>query len=335
MQQPRKIVVFRPLGEELAGMLRRLSPQPDVRIMDNIYAAAPAVLEFRPQLAFLAGVTVLESDLGALRLLRAALGELFYLLVTPASREVERSDLARRLPARILVEPIQLRQLSAVVQDPGMTAEPSNPEYFLDLARGLCDTINNPLMFATGHLQLLELRLPEDPDQEQIQAIKRALKEISDSMEKVRVLGESGLGRRALLLRALLYEALAALGADLEIEAPAEFDRVAIWGNREQLVSAFRELLAMAMELGDGRSIHLRHQGMIVEVELRLRGDFARQWQLSRSFEPYYLARIFRGSKHGLALFLVQTIVHAHGGTATATKPDAHSIALVLTLSQA
>ena len=335
MQQVRKIAVFRPLGEELVSMLGRLSPQPEVRILDNLYEAAPELLEFRPMLAILAGNTVLEADVGGLRLLRASLGELFYLLVIPAAQEVELTDLARRLQANILIEPLDLRQLAASVQDPGMTAEPSNPEYFVDLARGLCDAINNPLMFASGHLQLLEIRQPDDADKAQILAIKQALQELTESVEKIRALGEHRGGRRVLLLRSLLEEVLASLQGEIEIDAPAEFDQAAIWGNRDQLSLALREFLAMAMELGEQRNLRLSRRAEDLQIELRLSGGLVREWQLPRSFEPYYLARILRGSKHGLALFLVQAIVHAHGGSATAFKPDSHSLALVLSLRQA
>lgn len=335
MQQILRIAVFRPLGEELASMLRRLSPRPEVRILDSLYTAATELLEFRPQLAMLSGNALVEADIGGLRLLQATLGELSLLLVVPPTQEVELTLLARRLHARMLIEPLDLRQLAALVRDPGMASEPSNPEFFVDLARGLGDAINNPLMFASGHLQLLELRHCEAEDRQQILAIRQALDEIAACVEKVRSLADDGGGRQVLILRSLLEEALSSVPAEIEIDAPAELDRAAVWGNREQLTVAFREFLAMAMELGERRSLALRCRDQLLQVELHLQGEFARGWQLPRSFEPYYLTRILRGSKHGLALFLVQAIIHAHGGTATASKPDPHSLTLVLTLHHA
>ena len=69
-----------------------------------------------------------------------------------------------------------------------------------------------------------------------------------------------------------------------------------------------------------------------VRLRLQITGAGLEDWRLPRTFEPYYLNRLLRGSSQGLSLFLVQTAVHGHRGQATARRlPDA-SLALDLSL---
>ena len=75
---------------------------------------------------------------------------------------------------------------------------------------------------------------------------------------------------------------------------------------------------------GDGARIRIEAGG------LRL-GD----WQLPKAFDPYSLQRVLRGTPHGLSLFLAQTVVHAHGGAATARRRPDGTVLLDLLLPRA
>ncbi|MHC5064410.1 MAG: ATP-binding protein [Planctomycetota bacterium] len=335
MEHARRVAVIQARGGDLPTRLRRVSPQPDVRSFEDLYLAAKEVLEFRPELLFITDADLLESDLGALRLLKSAIEDLELFLMVAGEGEVAARALADRLDASVLVEPCSERQLASLIQDPGARLQPSNPEYFLDLARGLSDAINNPLLFASGHLQLLGLRHDEPEDREQIQAIGSALAEITEAVEKLTYLGQRQSGRRVLLLRDLLQEALQAVSLPLEVQEPEGLETAAVWGDRDQLLLAFKECLSLGAELSENLQIGIRAQEKGLQVEMVLQGDFVKDWQLPRTYEPYYASRAMRGSKHGLALFLAEAIIHKHGGIALVDRPDPQTLRLRLGLHQA
>ncbi len=335
MEHARRVAVIQAREGDLVPRLRRLSPQPEVRSFENLYQSAAELIAFRPEILFLSAGDLHESDLGALRLLRSAVEELELVLLLSEEGEVEARALADRLNASILVEPCSERQLASLVQDPGQKMRPSNPEYFLDLTRGLADAINNPLLFASGHLQLLSLRHAEPEDLEQIRAIASALAEITAAVEKLSFLSQGQTGRRVLLLRDLLEEAMQALSLSPDIDTAEGLEDAAIWGDREQLLLAFKECLALGSELSETLQVGIRANQKGLQVEVRMRGDFVPAWQLPRTYEPYYASRAMRGSKHGLALFLAEAIIHNHGGLALVDRPEARCLRLVLGLPPA
>jgi hypothetical protein len=85
-------------------------------------------------------------------------------------------------------------------------------------------------------------------------------------------------------------------------------------------------------ELDGTAALALEPQTPGVRLRLRLGGKAFAGFRLPRTFEPYYLNRVLRGSSHGLSLFLVQTVVHAHHGQALARRLPDGAIAIDLLL---
>jgi hypothetical protein len=108
-----------------------------------------------------------------------------------------------------------------------------------------------------------------------------------------------------------------------------------IRGGHLGLDESLEVLTRVAAELHSvGCQVHFQLARLEGALRLRmaLRGPGLEDWRLPRTFEPYYLNRLLRGSSQGLSLFVVQTAVHAHGGQATARRLPDGSLAVDLLL---
>jgi signal transduction histidine kinase len=335
MAEPQKIAIVRDPDRGLGRLLEARPERPQVRTFEDPFASFEEILDFAPELLIHDGAVDDPEEVGALRILARALPQTRFVLVGPRDREVDLSALGRRLGARVLLRPFDRRAVAAVL---AAAADPDHPDadVFLDLARGISDEVNNPLLFAAGHLQLLEALLDPDRDVEaldQVRAAQRGLDRIRATMDRIRTIGRARRLRAPLepvelgaLLEAAAEEVAAAGGPRIAVFGPGPADGGLVHGDQRLLGEAMRAFAGVAAELTQAAEevcllASADPQGVRIRIEAR--GLRLGDWQLPRAFEPYALNRVLRGTSHGLSLFLVQTVVHAHGGSALARRrPD-------------
>ncbi|MEQ1633145.1 MAG: histidine kinase dimerization/phospho-acceptor domain-containing protein, partial [Planctomycetota bacterium] len=259
-------------------------------------------------------------------------------------REVELAALRERTGASWLALPHTPLDLARAVDHALNGGDRPRTEVFLDLVHGIADEINNPLQFVLGYLQLLQLQLEGDQYQDARDHIAAALdggQRIAGTVERLTRIERAAAGARRherFDLRTALESALAvsAAGRPLPsiVREPAKGSFV-VQGDAEILDPALHALAAAAFEFEQhGGSVHfvLTRIDHAVRLRMALRGEGFADWQLPRTWEPYYLCRVLRGSTQGLALFLVQTAIHAHRGQATARRLPDGAVAIDLEL---
>jgi signal transduction histidine kinase len=332
MERSDRIAVVGAVDERLIGDLRQLPLRPEVRAWRSLGAEGESVLRFEPTLVVVTLPDEPGEEIGALRLLRQLWPALGVVVATEAARETAAAAAAGKLGASMLVWPCGPGALAAALEHARHRSDRPRVESFLDLAHGLADEINNPLLFASGWLQLLQA-MPDAPAadrRDQLQSALDGLARIAASVERLRALSHAAEGpqRRADVdLAELLREELARrprTPGNARVVAPA--GAPAVVGDREQLRSAVATLLQFADELaGAEATVSLRLDAEPGRARLRLvaHGGMLAHWRLPQSFEPYYPTRALRGQNAGLGMLLAQTVVLAHGGQAQARRlPD-------------
>src|SRR5690606_23247906 len=147
-----------------------------------------------PDTLFVDAKRLEAEQVGALRALARSIDGLRFVLVTDPDDEVALAPLAERLGACLLVRPLDRRRVAAVLSMVGAPPGHPGPDTFLDLAKGVSDELNNPLLFVLGHLQLLESLLDPQRDTEaleQLHAARRGLDRITTTMDRIRTLGRA------------------------------------------------------------------------------------------------------------------------------------------------
>lgn len=328
------------LDSSVVEGLDKLPGRTKLRTFGDLYEDFDDVVSHRPRLLLIAAERLREADLGALRLLRDRLDDhTRTLLVAPAASTTDVESLARRINARVLRSPFTEADLARALD----RADGSPPvATYLDITRGLADEIANPLMFALGHTQLIEATLAPDHEaiREQLVAVRSGLERITRSVEKVRLIAEihdQAPPLEAATVRELLEHAVDRVNrfdrGDLVVEDGAE--RIAVRGDPELLQLAFENLFGVCSELrAAGAAVRATvdspDDGLRVRVHVD--GERIQDWASARAFEPYQLSRALRGTNHGLSLFLVQAIVHAHGGRAFARRRKQGGVRLEIRL---
>lgn len=345
MRQSTKIALVEDQDDGLIRLLQEQTGRPKVRRFADLYDDFADLLDFAPDVVFHHRPNTDAEDAGALRLLQRALPRVRIVLVGPTEHEVELQAMADRLDARLLLPPYDRRAVGAVLSVVDAPAGQPTPDTFLDLARGISDEVNNPLLFAAGHLQLLESMLDPEQDAEalaQVHATQRGLERIADTMERIRLLGRARTVREPRVpvrVAALLRRALETVAAGAEqpprLAIGSDVDQIEVLGDEALVEAAMATFAGVAVELAaiseTARLGAAAVQGG-VRIRFEARGLALGEWQLPRAFEPYHLNRILRGTTHGLGLFLVQTVVHAHGGAAVARRRPDGTIVLDLVL---
>ena len=279
------------------------------------------------------GVGLGGEEIGALRALRSLLPHSSLVLVGEAAEEVELWRLGERFHARVLLLPYTAAELVRALGRSLDGSDRPSEEVFLDLARGIADEINNPLLFISGHLQLLRQSLDaarDDARLAQVRAAEEGVQRIVSTVDKMRLLSRAASLDRPgepVDLVALLRQAVAGVerggGPRPRLSLPREAEDALVTGHRGLLDAAMSELAQVAqafVDAGFGVSLTLGRLVQGPRLRMLVQGDGLDDWQLPRTFEPYFLNRILRGSPHGLGLFVVQTVVHAHGGEALAQR---------------
>jgi len=315
--------------DDLAAALADAWPGARICVYGDLLGEAVAVPQFAPQLVVV-GVDILAAEaVGSLRLLCRLVPDATVLVVTaPAHADFGRV-LARNLGARHMVWPTERADLARHVAAAGGGTFAPEPQALLNLTLGISDEVNNPLQSALGHLRLLEAELTADQAKlARVQAATRSLRRIQATLERTR-----HLQRAAELPAALLPVDVAELLRSL---APiTSLPAARVHGDRELLATALHDLLAVGRDISEEAQpprFDLVAAPSHVVVRLHVPRPRLAAWQLPRTFEPYYLSRLLRGTSHGLKLFGVHHIVVAHGGTARAHRDASGALVFELVL---
>lgn len=329
MERSARIAVAGPVDDRLAGDIRQLPLRPEVRAVGSVVADSEALLRFQPDVLVLALGAEPSEEVGAVRLLRQLWPALGVVVATAPAQEVAATALAQRMRALVLVYPDAPGQLAAILEQARLQSDRPRADTFVDLARGVADEINNPLMFVSGHLQLLRanLQAPERDRRDQLGAALSGLARIEAVVGRLRALSQAANGPRTRAdvdLAALLADALGMAPRDTSHAGivVGEGEHV-VRGDRDQLAAAVTAVLRFADELaaaGDTTQLALETRDGAQQLRVHAQGSGVASWQLPQTFEPYYPSRALRSQGGGLGLFLAQTVVLAHRGQAVARR---------------
>lgn len=323
----------------LVDALRALPSRPEVRVWPSLYADLQSLTGFRPEVLFAAVGSDPAEDAGAMRCLQAVLPGVTTVLAGQAADEVRLQPLAQRSGSLLLLLPPAPGALAAVLEAALHGSNRPREDAFLDLARGIADEINNPLLFIAGYLQLLRSTLAASDQSrlDQLDAAAAGIQRLQATVDRVQLVARAASGRLQLQpvdCRSILQQALPP-SAGLAWREELDGGGAVVHGDAELLGAAITAFVQVAQELRllePGVELELARTPGSLRLRLLARGrDFA-GFRLPRTFEPYYINRVLRGGSHGLALFLAQTVVHAHGGQATARRQPDGSIAVDLLL---
>jgi signal transduction histidine kinase len=330
MERAVRIAVVGAVDDRVVGDLRALPLAPEVRPFQSLFHDTEAIARFQPDVLVTRCQDPAE-DVGALRLLHGLWPALAVVLIADAAAEPTWAPHARRIGAQLLVTPEKPGHLAAVVEQALQGSDRPRAEVFVDLAHGIADEINNPLLFVSGHLQLL--RAGFDPAAErdrrdQVAAALDGVQRIQESVDRLRQLSQATNGPRRperVDLDELLRQATTRVTAAATARATFVFagGPCEVVGDREQLQAAIAAVTRFADELaatGTRASLQLESHERARRLRLLASGGDLHGWRLPHTFEPYYPNRILRGGGHGLNLFLAQTVVLGHRGQALARR---------------
>ncbi len=335
---------------ELPALLGRARARAQIRLFRDLYAEAEALRRYQPAVVFVVLGEMEPQDEGALRMLRAWMPDTG-LVLAGESPDLGLQAIATPLHAAVLPAEPSVEQLDTALQDAETNANGDVTASLIDLVGGLSDEINNPLMVTAGYVQLLESRLAElDQDHaalaDLVQQIKAGVARVSATMDKVALLtraAEAAAPEVVVDLAPLVASALEQRQAtagdepDLRLATPLP-ESVAVLGHEALLQAMVGQLCACGVGLlapGGIAHVALLREGVECVLELRLSSTTVPSWRLARTFEPYYLSRLLRGTAEGLGLFLVQLVAHGHGGHARAEWATDGGAALRVTLPAA
>jgi signal transduction histidine kinase len=332
MDRPVRIAVVGPVDERLVGDVRQLPLHPEVRAFVSVVSDSEALLRLQPDVVLIGFGADPGEEIGALRFWRQSLPSLGVVVVTSAAQEVATAPLAHKLRALLLVYPDTPGQLAAILEQARLGSDRPRADTFVDLARGIADEINNPLMFVSGYLQLLRsgLQGAERDRRDQVAAAMSGVARIEAAIERLRLLSAAANGPRTrgdVDLAAVLQQQLAtrARGEGTARLAIGEGSHV-VRGDAEHLAAAIGTIALFADSLaaaGAATELRLEASGDARRLCVVANGSAIAHWQLPLTFEPYYPSRALRGQGSGLGLFLAQTVVLAHRGQATVRRlPD-------------
>ncbi|MFN3244920.1 MAG: histidine kinase dimerization/phospho-acceptor domain-containing protein [Planctomycetota bacterium] len=330
MDRPVRIAVVGQVDDRLLGDLRQLPLQPEVRPMVSVVGDTEVLMRFQPDMLLVRFGEHPGEDIGAIKLLQRLWPALAVAVVTDSHGEVTMGPIAARLSARLIIYPDTPGQLAAVLEQMLHGGDRPRPELFVDLAHGLADEINNPLLFVSGHLQLLRAQFDPRDEQarrDQVDAALAGLQRIQAAVDRLRLLSQAadGPGTRtevdvaALIAAAIAERAPGTPTATVQMPAGEQV----VEGDREQLGLAMTAIVQFADELAavvPHSHLQLEATDNARRIRLVARGQGLSTWQLPNTFEPFYPQRLIRGQSHGLGLFLAQTVVLGHRGQATVRR---------------
>ncbi len=332
-------------SDPVVGQLLALPGQPQVRGFDDLYQDPRQISDYQPQLLLygLRGNEALPTS--ALRLLQAMLPGLQIIIQAPGKQEATLRPELDAAGFAFLTQPCSQAELGAICSQ--LIAGVSSSQDFLTFAHGVCDEINNPLLLATGHLQLLTSLL--DPiDNEaalsQLQSAQDGLQRIIQTMDKVRnasqakLLDQSSGSYTVGELIVGLKKELKSVGLKSKLQVKKSLLDLKKSGHVDLLVAAVFQLLQVAQELSPKASdlclnIELDATGKGLQFRLPVLGLELPSWQLPRMFEPYFVHQLLQGSPLGLNLYLLRVVALAHSGDAILQRMEDGSLEFLVRVS--
>lgn len=346
MERPQRLAVIGCADLALPQELQSLPTGPEVRAFSSLYGDTEALQRWQPEVAFVGIDDDGAETAGALRVLRGILPGMAIVLVGRAAVETTVAPVAQRLGAQVLLRPGRPGDVAEVLAQALAGSAQPRAEAFVDLVRGIADEVNNPLMYISGYLQLLRAGLDAERDRDrhsQLQAALSGVQRIQATLARIHLLARAEHGAR-LEHRIDLVAAMQAAMDRLPdaVRTPIEIGSLPqLWirGEPELLTAALDAFVRVAGEFadhGDTVGIQLDTHGQAARARLRIQSRGLQAWRLPRTFEPYYLNRVFRGTAQGLGLFLTQTVLHAHRGEAIARRlgDDVLAIDLLVPLGE-
>jgi signal transduction histidine kinase len=196
-----------------------------------------------------------------------------------------------------------------------------------DLVQGIADEIGNPLLFASGYLQLLAISVDRSTDAEtaeKLDLVRIGIDRIARSIEKLRLLSgtlKPVVSRRdplPLVTAAVEKARPKALLREIQLawEGRAPGPGIELMLDPERFSLALHSVLRAGIDIAD--------QGATIAISARTeRGRLVLRFGIpaagcleadpGRLFEPYALAAQMRGAESGLDLAIARTIMAAHG----------------------
>jgi signal transduction histidine kinase len=316
---------------DLPTALAALPAAPQVRLFRDLYGDGEALRELQPGVLLVEAADLAPEDRGALRLLRAWMPETGVVLVGAAdAAEAELRAAADELGATPLPRPFSPAELAGAVDAAALEHRRSLARPLLDLVRGICDEVNNPLLVTAGYVQLLRTRLdPQARDElDMLDGIQAGLDRLSATMDKILVLTRADEIRTArqrvdvgALAAAVAERVAQETGRSLSVQPLSEPEAGRTRGHAD-LLEAMLETLCRAgvglLDSGAAATLSFGVDDSALHVTLHLSRTVLPPWRLSRTFEPYSLKSALHGAPDGLSLFLVDVVAHAHGGRTAA-----------------
>jgi signal transduction histidine kinase len=307
-----------------------LASSAQVREFHDLYESAATLAEFAPDLLIFAASPGFEQDLGAVRVLRGLLPDLGVIVVgTKRDLPIPHRDACATHGIVPFDPDSDLVNFAEIV---ARAIGDDKSDSYLEFVQGICDEINNPLMFASGHLQLLESRLDPEDDRDplaQVVAIRQGLDRIQGTMRKVGAMGRASTGERQ-REPFTVDEVISAIEVQIratkiaaQVACKDDAREIVLNGDLQLVAGALFGLCQVGAELNSEEqdvTLQVRRSGDAIELHMEVRNPRLEEWELPRAFEPYHLNGILRGTTLGLNLFLVRLVTRAHGWDASAQR---------------
>ena len=328
-----RIAVISKTAPGLLQQLQDLPGHPTVEAFPDLFSEAAAIHSFAPRLLVLEYGTQTGEIQSALKILSTLIPDLSTLILCEEAVAASLSQSNQGSAVAVLAHPCAPEQLRQAVSACLGESQGDDSGSYLQFVRGICDEINNPLMFCSGHLQLLQSRLDPNQDRDalaQVQAIRSGLVRIEATMRKVSSMSRAAQGDRLheeFTLDQLLSKAAEQIQASsltVEIGCPDSIRPHTLQGDIHVLAGALFSLAQVGLELQPnkpaGLQMQVRKSKTGIEVSMLVDNAQLQAWELPKAFEPYHLNSVLQGTTLGLNLFLVRLVCQAHGGSAIASR---------------
>ncbi|MDR1817103.1 MAG: PAS domain-containing protein [Puniceicoccales bacterium] len=215
------------------------------------------------------------------------------------------------------------------------------------LAAGLAHELGNPLNSINLHLQVIRRQLAKLDPSPQGERIADSARVCSEEVERLDALIHNFLGAirpvspasAEIRLLDVIAEVLALLKKQCEdlgvrVAVNVRHDLPVVSGDHDQLKQVFFNLLKNAMEAMDkGGVIDIAAESddEFVTVSVRDCGAGIEREAVSRIFDPFFTTK---SGGHGLGMFVVSRILHAHGGDIAVESTPGHGTTVTVRLPQ-
>jgi len=188
-----------------------------------------------------------------------------------------------------------------------------------DLAAGVSHEVANALSAIVGWAQVARERPDKAPPEEALSLIEKSAQVARDATQDLlRMVRHTNHERSRTNLTVVIRDVVRLLRPEAQqkrvnVHAEAE-DACWVEAKRSQLFSIVWNLAHNAVQMvpsGGEVSVHARHRGKLVDLEVRDNGPGMSDFQKQRAFEPYYTTR---SEGTGLGLAIVRGTVESLGG---------------------